>query len=164
MKTVLDLHIHSKYARACSPQLTLANIDKTCRDKGIGIVATGDFTYPAWFSSIEKELEEIGDSGLYRLKKAEDNTVKFILSTELSLIYKDGGKARRVHIMVTAPNLKAARELNNFLDKHYNIRSDGRPILGMSCPKLVELCLSIHPNFLIYSADTRTPWFAMLGF
>ena len=163
MKTVLDLHIHSKYARACSPQLTLANIDKTCRDKGIGIVATGDFTYPAWFSSIEKELEEIGDSGLYRLKKAEDNTVKFILSTELSLIYKDGGKARRVHIMVTAPNLKAARELNNFLDKHYNIRSDGRPILGMSCPKLVELCLSIHPNFLIYPAHIWTPWFAMFG-
>lgn len=163
MKTVLDLHIHSKYARACSPQLTLPNIDATCRQKGIGIVATGDFTYPAWFESIEKETEEIGNSGLYKLKTASDSALKFILSTELSLIYKDNQKARRVHIMVTAPHLKAVKELNSYLDKHYNIRSDGRPILGMTCPDLVKLCLSIDPRFLIYPAHIWTPWFAMFG-
>lgn len=163
MKTVLDLHIHSKYARACSPQLTLENIDTTCRQKGIGIVATGDFTYPAWFKSIEEELEEIGNTGLYKLKTRDNTDLKFILSTELSLIYKDNGKARRVHIMVTAPNLKAVRELNEYLDKKYNIRSDGRPILGMSCPDLVKLCLSIDPHFLIYPAHIWTPWFAMFG-
>lgn len=163
MKTILDLHIHSKYARACSPQLTLPNIDATCRQKGIGIVATGDFTYPAWFTSIEEETEEIGGSGLYKLKTAPDDALKFILSTELSLIYKDNQKVRRVHIMVTAPHLKAVKKLNAYLDKHYNIRSDGRPILGMSCPELVKLCLSIDPHFLIYPAHIWTPWFAMFG-
>jgi len=163
MKTVVDLHIHSKYARACSPQLTLENIDTTCRQKGIGIVATGDFTYPAWFKSIKDELEEIDTTGLYKLKTRDNTDLKFILSTELSLIYKDNGKVRRVHIMVTAPNLQAVSKLNEYLDKKYNIRSDGRPILGMSCPDLVKLCLSIDPQFLIYPAHIWTPWFAMFG-
>lgn len=163
MPTVLDLHIHSKYSRACSPQLTLSNIKKTCRAKGIGIIATGDFTYPAWFKSIEEELEEINTSGLYKLKSAPDDKVKFILSTEVSLIYKDNDKARRIHIVITAPNIKAVKELNKQLDKNFNIRSDGRPILGMSCPDLVKLCLAIDPKFIIYPAHIWTPWFSMFG-
>lgn len=163
MPSVLDLHIHSKHSRACSPQLTLPNIDKTCHEKGIDIVATGDFTYPAWIKSIEDELEEIGSSGLYRLKTATDDKLKFILSTEVSLMYKDNGKGRRIHVMVTAPNLEAVRQLNAYLDPRYNIRSDGRPIMGMSCPELVKLCRSIHPDFLIYPAHIWTPWFGMLG-
>ena len=163
MKTVLDLHLHSKYSRACSPQLTLAGIDSACRTKGVGVVATGDFTYPAWFASLKNELEEIGDSGLYKLKNAPDDKVKFLLSTELALIYKSGGKCRRIHLVVHAPNLQAVGELNEFLGKHYNIRSDGRPILGMSAPDLVKLCLSIHPQFLIYPAHIWTPWFSVFG-
>ena len=163
MKTVLDLHIHSRYSRACSPQLTLAGIDAACRVKGVGVVATGDFTYPAWFLSLKNELTEIGQTGLYKLKSAPDEQVKFLLSTELSLIYKSGGKARRIHLVVHAPNLQAVKELNDFLDKHYNIRSDGRPILGMSAPDLVKLCLKIHPEFLIYPAHIWTPWFSVFG-
>lgn len=163
MQQVLDLHIHSKYSRACSPRLTLENIDKACRIKGVDIIATGDFTFPDWFLDIKNELEEINNSGLYKLKTAKDNKIKFLLSTELALIYKDGGKARRIHIMVQAPNIKAVYELNNYLDKKYNIRSDGRPILGMSAPELVKLCLSIHPQFLIYPAHIWTPWFAVFG-
>jgi len=163
MQQILDLHIHSRYSRACSPQLTLANIDKVCRTKGVDIVATGDFTYPDWFNSIKNELEEISGSGLYKIKSSSDNKIKFILSTELALIYKDGGKVRRIHIMVQAPNVKTVEELNNYLDKKYNIRSDGRPILGMSAPELVKLCLSIHPKFLIYPAHIWTPWFAVFG-
>ncbi|MFA4833992.1 MAG: endonuclease Q family protein [Patescibacteria group bacterium] len=163
MRQILDLHIHSKYSRACSSQLNLSNIDATCRTKGIDIIATGDFTYPEWFLSIKNELEETGNSGLYKLKKAEDSKIKFFLSTELALIYKDGGKARRIHLVVQAPNIKAVEELNNYLDKKYNIRSDGRPILGMKAPELVKLCLSIHPKFLIYPAHIWTPWFAVFG-
>lgn len=163
MRQILDLHIHSRYSRACSRDLTLANIDKICRVKGVDIIATGDFTYPDWFLSIKNELEEIGGSGLYRLKLAKDNSVKFILSTELALIYKDKDKARRIHIVLHAPNINAVAELNKYLDKHYNIRSDGRPILGMSTPELVKLCLSIDPQFLIYPAHIWTPWFSVFG-
>ncbi|MFH0840744.1 MAG: endonuclease Q family protein [bacterium] len=163
MQQILDLHIHSKYSRACSPQLTLPNIEQTCRIKGVDIIATGDFTYSAWFKDIKNHLEEIGNTGLYKLKTAKDEKVKFILSTELSLIYKDKGKCRRIHIMVTAPNIEAVEELNKFLDQHYNIRSDGRPILGMKAPDLVKLCLKINPKFLIYPAHIWTPWFSVFG-
>ncbi len=170
MRQIADLHIHSKYSRACSHNLTLPNIGAACRIKGVDIIATGDFTYPAWFSDIKNELEEIGGSGLYKLKKAKDDKVKFILSTELALIYKSGsprpGKtsnARRIHLVVHAPNIKAVEELNKYLDKKYNIRSDGRPILGMSVVNLMKVCLSIHPKFMVYPAHIWTPWFSVFG-
>lgn len=164
MKQVLDLHIHSRYSRACSPRLTLANIENTCRIKGVDIIATGDFTYPAWFESIKQELAEIAPgAGLYKLKNASDDKIKFILSTEVSLIYKDAGRARRLHIVLHAPDLAAVQELNKQLDKKFNIRSDGRPILGMSAPELVKLVLNINERFLIYPAHIWTPWFSVFG-
>lgn len=188
MQQILDLHIHSRYSRACSPALTLPNIDAACRTKGVDIIATGDFTYPQWFLDINNQLEEIGESGLYRLKTAKDDKVKFVLSTELALVYKDpsassprpdfgelgrvelgtkagqaGGKARRIHLVVLAPNIEAVEKLNNELGKKYNIKSDGRPILGMKAPELVKLCLSIHPKFLIFPAHIWTPWFSVFG-
>ncbi len=163
MQQILDLHIHSKYSRACSHNLTLENIENTCRKKGIDIIATVDFTFPEWFFNIKNELEEIGKTGLYKLKKAPDDKVKFILSTEIALIYKKGDKCRRIHIVVMAPNIKSVEKLNNYLDRKFNIRSDGRPILGMSAPELMKLCLDIHPKFLIYPAHIWTPWFAVFG-
>lgn len=163
MRQIADFHIHSKYSRACSPELTLSNIEATCRIKGVDIIGTGDFTYPDWFSAIKKELKEVGDAGLYRLKKSKDEKIKFILSTELALIYKDGGKARRIHLVVHAPNIKAVEELNKYLDKKYNIRSDGRPILGMGAKELMKICFSIHPLFMIYPAHIWTPWFSVFG-
>ena len=163
MQQILDLHIHSKYSRACSGALTLENIDTTCRQKGIDIVACGDFTHPTWFDCIKNELEEVGSSGLYKLKKREDDKMKFLLSTEVSLIYKDGDRARRLHIVIQAPNIEAVEKLNNKLGKRFNISSDGRPIFGTNAPDLVKLCLEVHPKFLIYPAHIWTPWFAVFG-
>jgi len=164
MQQILDLHIHSRYSRSCSPELTLENIDAACRIKGVDIIATGDFTYPTWFSDIKNKLIETEPgSGLYKLKNAKDDKIKFILSTEVALIYKDGDRARRIHLVIHAPSIEAVEKLNNFLDKNYNIRSDGRPILGMSAPALMKLCLSIDKKFLIYPAHIWTPWFAVFG-
>ena len=164
MQQTLDLHIHSKYSRSCSPDLTLENIEAACRVKGVDIIATGDFTFPDWFSDIKNKLiESKPGSGLYKLKSAKDDKVKFILSTEVALIYKDGGKVRRIHLVIHAPNLSAAEELIKYLDKNYNIRSDGRPILGMNAPALMKLCLGIDSKFLIYPAHIWTPWFAVFG-
>jgi len=163
MDRVLDLHIHSRYSRACSPSLTLENIAASARIKGISIIATGDFTHPRWFLDIKNELVEIGTSGLYRLKSEPEAMVKFILSTEVALIYKDGGRARRLHLMVHAPNLEAVSKLNSILGQSYNIKSDGRPILGISAPRFVRLCLDIDPHFLIYPAHIWTPWFSVFG-
>ena len=168
MRQIADLHIHSKYSRACSPSLTLDNIDKTCRIKGVNIIATGDFTFPDWFADIKKYLipspsSDQEEGSLYVLKSANDDKVKFILSTELALIYKKNDKCRRVHIVVHAPNIEAVDELNKYLDKNYNIRSDGRPILGMHVEELMKLCFSIHHKFLIYPAHIWTPWFSVFG-
>lgn len=164
MQQILDLHIHSKYSRACSSKLTLENIAAACRLKGVDIIATGDFTFPGWFSDIKNKLIETeAGSGLYKLKGAKDDKVKFILSTEVALIYKDAGKVRRIHLVIHAPNIKAAEEFNNYLDKDYNIRSDGRPILGMSAPSLMKLALGIDKKFLVYPAHAWTPWFSVFG-
>lgn len=163
MEKILDLHIHSKYSRACSPSLTLENIGKTAKEKGVDIIATGDFTYPEWFKSIKEDLEEENNSGLYFLKKQPELNTRFILATELSLVYKDLGKTRRLHIMVQAPDIASVKELNNYLDKRYNIRSDGRPILKLKADDLVKICLKINPKFLVYPAHIWTPWYAMFG-
>jgi uncharacterized protein (TIGR00375 family) len=163
MKCVADLHIHSKYSRACSTRLTLEGIESASRTKGVDIIATGDFTYPAWFHEIEEKLEESGPGGLFILKSAPDDKIKFILSTEIALIYKQGGQARRIHVVMHAPGIDAVKELNGYLDSRYNIRSDGRPILGMSAVELSKLCFSIHPDFIIYPAHIWTPWFSVFG-
>jgi len=174
MRQIADFHIHSRYSRACSRDLTLQNIEKTCRTKGLDIIGTGDFTYPLWFESIKNDLEEIKlihsgkegdrrDSGLYKLKSALNSQIKFILTTEVALIYKKGERTRRIHIVIHAPNVLAVAELNKYLDKNYNIRSDGRPILGMSVPELCRLCFSVDPGFIIYPAHIWTPWFSVFG-
>lgn len=163
MEQIVDLHIHSKYSRACSSKLTLDNIDHACRRKGVHIISTSDFTFPQWFAGIKDKLEEINGTGLYKLKSKDDTNVKFILATELALIYKDGEHVRRIHIMVNAPNTEAVEELNRYLGDRYNLTADGRPILGIKAPELVDVCLKIHPRFMIYPAHIWTPWFAIFG-
>ncbi|MFA5318016.1 MAG: endonuclease Q family protein [Patescibacteria group bacterium] len=176
MQQILDLHIHSKYSRACSKQLELEQIARTCEIKGVDIIATGDFTFPKWFDAI-KDLTPSpppykgeGSSGLYQLPNSK---TKFILSTELALIYKqDSGHAnkggvnhaRRLHIVVLAPNLKAVEKFNKYLDSHgFNIKSDGRPILGMSAIELCKILFNIDEKFMVIPAHIWTPWFSIFG-
>lgn len=162
MKQVLDLHLHSKYSRACSPQLTLENIAETCVAKGVDIVSTADFTHPLWFKEISGKLEEIKNSGLYRLKNSALVT-KFILGAEVSLVYKDKGKTRRLHLLIHAPSIQIVAKLNDKLNERFNLRSDGRPILGISAPLFCKLCFDISPDFIIYPAHIWTPWYAIFG-
>lgn len=164
MQLIFDGHIHSRYSRACSRDLTLENIARYSQIKGIDLIATGDFTHPQWFSSIEKELIETSpNSGFYCLRSGNFPKVKFLLSTEVALIYKAGGRARRLHIVVHGPSLEAVRELNRLLGLRFNVKSDGRPILGISAPDFVKLCLSVSPQFIIYPAHIWTPWFSVFG-
>jgi len=162
MKIIADLHIHSKYSRACSGQLVLPEIDKYCEMKGVDIVATGDFTHPEWFKSLKEELVE-KESGLYGLKANKDSKVRFLCSTEISCIYSKGGKVRRLHICILAPNLKVVEKINLALDKIGNIKSDGRPILGLDAKELARIVLGIDEKCMIIPAHIWTPWFAMFG-
>jgi len=163
MQQILDLHIHSKYSRACSKNLELEQIVKTCEIKGVDIIATGDFTFPKWEEALTLTLSQ-RERGLYALKDDNSN-VRFILSTELALIYKQGeGHARRLHLVVLAPNLKAVKKFNKYLeDKGYNIKSDGRPILGMSAIELCKILFDIDEKFMIIPAHIWTPWFSVFG-
>ena len=144
-----------------SPQMTLPNIAAWAARKGIGLVATGDWTHPIWFREIESQLEEKGN-GLLSLKTQNDP--KFLLATEVSSIYSQGGKVRRVHTLIWVPTLESARKISQEMTKRgCNLMSDGRPIVGLSCIHIAELVLSIEPKALIIAAHCWTPWFSVYG-
>ncbi len=162
MRIFADLHIHSKYSRACSQQLVPTEIAKWCAYKGIKVVGTGDFTHPGWLSELKNSLQA-QEPGLYTLK---DNpaSVRFVFSTELSCIYKQGEACRRIHVCILAPSYETAKRLTTELkNRNFNLASDGRPILGLSVKNLTQLILDLDPKCLIFPAHIWTPWFALLG-
>ena len=162
IRQILDLHIHSKYSRACSKRLELPIIAKTCETRGIDIVVTGDMTHPAWFEHMQEHLVE-SNEGIYSLKDKSSST-KFVLGTELSVIKKDKGKTRRVHHCVFAPNLAVVAKLNAKLNADgFNLRSDGRPILGMTSKQLLEYLLEVDDRIQLIPAHAWTPWFGVFG-
>ncbi|MCF6277096.1 MAG: endonuclease Q family protein [Candidatus Magasanikbacteria bacterium] len=162
IKQILDLHIHSKYSRACSKRLELSTIAKACEIRGIDIVATGDFTHPKWFESIKNELVE-SSVGVYKLKNKKSKT-KFILGTEVSSIKKHKGKTRRVHLLIFAPNIEIAEKFNKTLEqKGFNLKSDGRPILGIPSKDILKLMLEVDERMVMIPAHAWTPWFGIFG-
>jgi len=177
MRQIADLHIHSKYSRACSRELVLPKIAEWCGYKGIDIVATGDFTHPAWLKDIKEQLEPLGN-GLFGLKSTASvdgstkltmttsavSSAKFILGTEISCIYTQGDKCRRIHINIFFPEIADVEKLISALEKMgCNLISDGRPIIGLSAKELARICLEINSKALIIPAHAWTPWFSIFG-
>jgi len=174
MKFVADLHLHSHFSRATSPQLDLEHLSKWAQLKGVTVVGTGDFTHPGWLDEVEKKLEPAED-GLFRLKdefsratqaevpKACRGDVRFMLTTEISNIYKRLDKVRKVHNLIFSPSLATARKIQARLETIGNIRSDGRPILGLDSRDLLEITLESDPLAFFIPAHIWTPWFSMLG-
>ncbi len=157
MKIIADLHIHSKYSRATSKNIDLDGLSQGSEIKGINVVGTGDFTHPVWFSHLKENLKE--ENGLYRYK----GNTRFMLTSEISCIYKKNDKVRKIHILLLGPNLEAVSKLNSKLNKIGNIVSDGRPILGMDVKDLLELVLETSQDFLFIPAHIFTPWFSIFG-
>lgn len=159
---ILDLHIHSRYSRACSADLELPKIANACERKGIDIVVTGDFTHPAWIKHIKEKLTE-DNKGIYKLKD-NSSVTRFILGTEISCIYKHKDATRRVHLLILAPSIAAVEKFNTILtEKGVNIRSDGRPIMGLSAKEVLRIILDIDLRFMMIPAHIWTPWFAVFG-
>ncbi len=180
---ITDLQIHSRFSRAVSGAMTIPNIALWAQRKGIGIVATGDWTHPMWFREIERDLEEIGN-GLLKLKAdvasheyetgrgqvlrsprhATKGSPVFLLATEVSCIYSQGGRVRRVHTLIWVPSIAAARKISQEMTKRgCNLLSDGRPIVGLTSVQIAELVLTIEPKALIIPAHAWTPWFSVYG-
>jgi uncharacterized protein (TIGR00375 family) len=174
MKFIADLHIHSKYSRATAKNLDLENIYIAAQIKGITVVGTGDFTHPGWVSEIKEKLEE-AEPGLFKLKKKFSercdqsvpqscrNKVRFILQTEISNIYKKNNRVRKNHNLVFFKNIDSIERFNERLDKIGNIKSDGRPILGLDARDLLEIVLETSDGGVLIPAHIWTPWFSMLG-
>jgi len=163
MRQIADFHIHSPYSRAVSKEMTLENLDSWARKKGITILGTGDFTHPVWFSEIQKKLEE-REPGLFALKtnKSADAT-RFILTSEISSIYTKKNKGRRVHNLIFAPSLEAVKKIITQLGWIGNLKSDGRPILGLDAKELLKIVLEVDPKCFLVPCHAWTPWFSIFG-
>jgi PHP family Zn ribbon phosphoesterase len=202
MQIIADLQLHSRFSRAVSKAMTIPYIAEWSRRKGIGLVATGDWTHPMWMREIERYLEEVGN-GLLRLKSDAEvgaplvsprpfdfaqgkqkastlssregletarlpasvtDTPLFLLATEISCIYSQGGKVRRIHTLIWVPSIDAARKIGQEMTRRgCNLLSDGRPIVGLTSIQLAQLVLSVEPYALIIPAHAWTPWFSIYG-
>jgi len=162
MEYVADLHMHSKYAMACSEHLTLENMDQAAKEKGIGIVGTGDFTHPRWLQEIKPMLKDDA-SGMYTLKGSSTGT-RFVLSSEVCTIFEEKGRYRKIHNCILAPSIEVVEQINAQLSKHADLSSDGRPALNKLTPAgLVEIVMGVSRECFVFPAHLWTPWFGALG-
>lgn len=156
MSVFVDLHMHSRFSRACSEDINISNLEKHARMKGIDVLATGDITHPVWI----KELKSLDErDGLLFSKTG----FRFLLSGEVSNIYQQDGKSRRVHNLILARNFEILDSMNRELEKYGRLSSDGRPILKMSCPELVETLKGVDRTIEVIPAHIWTPWFSIFG-
>jgi uncharacterized protein (TIGR00375 family) len=163
MKVVADLQIHSRFARAVSPQMVIPVISSWASKKGIDLVATGDWTHPLWFRELQTNLVESGE-GIYKSREAPKEASSFLLSTEVSSIYSQGGKTRKVHTLIFAPSFQVVEKINKqLIERGANLFSDGRPIVGLSAKVVAEIALGVEPRCLIIPAHAWTPHFSLYG-
>ena len=171
MKMIADLHIHSRFSMATSKEGMPENLDFWARKKGISLIGTGDFTHPVWREELKERLVSEGN-GLYRLRDAyvkEESRkfpgegTRFVVSGEISSIYKKNGKTRKIHNVILLPSLEAADAMAQRLEKIGNIHSDGRPILGLDSHDLLEMMLDVCPEGILIPAHIWTPHFSVLG-
>jgi len=173
MLYIADLHIHSPYSRATSKQSTLAGLAAWAGVKGIQVVGTGDFTHPGWFRQLQEQLVE-AEPGYFRLRDPEVPPVlegiapkaaecRFVLTAEISSIYKRHGAVRKIHNLLFVPDFRAAAKINAKLAGIGNIESDGRPILGLDSRDLLEILLEATDDGFLVPAHVWTPWFSLFG-
>ena len=157
MMYIADLHIHSRFSRATSTKINLETLSTWAKIKGINLLATGDILHPAWFSEIKNKLKE-KEEGIY-----EYNGIDFVLETEVSTIYKDKGKIRKIHIVFLFPDFEAAERYAKFLSKRWNLEADGRPIVGLHVRELIKRAIDIDERTVVIPAHIWTPWFSLFG-
>ncbi|MBF0484191.1 MAG: UvrD-helicase domain-containing protein [Candidatus Omnitrophica bacterium] len=175
MRFITDFHIHSHCSLATSKELMPEFLDLWARIKGVKVVATGDFTHPGWIKELKEKLQP-AEPGLFKLKKEfilkthpyfidlPDIEPRFLLSAEISTIFKRNDRVRKVHSVILSPDFKTAEKISHkLIDLGANLKSDGRPIIGMDCKNLLDLSLSVSPDIFFIPAHIWTPWFSVLG-
>lgn len=158
MEIISDLHLHSKYSRATSKQLDIPNLEKWGKVKGLNLLGTSDFTHPEWIKEIKANLEDDG-TGILKTKGG----MNFVMQTEVSLIYTDMGKGRRVHNVILAPDISTAEQITEYFKSKGRVDYDGRPIFKIPCAEMTEEMMSINKDIEVIPAHIWTPWFGLLG-
>jgi uncharacterized protein (TIGR00375 family) len=161
MRIVADLHIHSRYSRACSREMNALSLARWAEIKGVQLLGTGDFTHPCYLAELKAELEPTG-GGLLRPKKRK-NPPYFMLTVEVSNIYRQGGRLRKIHSLLFAPDFTAVDKINHQLAKSADLAVDGRPTLTFPAKDLVKIALDASPDCLVVPAHAWTPWFSVFG-
>ncbi len=170
MKFVADFHVHSKYSRATSKEMDVENLARWANFKGVSLLGTGDWTHPFYFAELKQKLQPTGN-GLFTLKKefknsagnSSQNEVHFMLTTEVSNMFQQGGSSRRVHTLIFAPSFEVVEKINEELSGFGKLGSDGRPIFGFPTKELVEIITDITDECFIVPAHAWTPWFSVFG-
>ena len=174
MKFIGDLHVHSYFSRATARNLDPEHLTLWGKKKGITLIGTGDFTHAGWITELQQKTVE-AENGLYRLKPELESAIeeelpdscriltRFLLTGEISCIYKKGGKTRKLHHLILMPDMDATLRLNKKLDRIGNIKSDGRPILGLDSRDLLEIVLDVSEKAFFIPAHIWTPWFSLFG-
>jgi uncharacterized protein (TIGR00375 family) len=162
IRVIADLHIHGRYSRATSEQMSLGETAKYAKMKGLNLVGTGDFTHPMWLSEIKEVLTPEADSGLLKLSNT-DSPVRFMLQTEVCTIFDYGGNSKKVHHVILAPNIEVVEQNNERLKKYGDLKADGRPILDATAPQLVEEIMAVSEDNMVFPAHAWTPWFSLFG-
>jgi uncharacterized protein (TIGR00375 family) len=174
MRYIADLHIHSPYSRATSKSSNLAGLAAWSIIKGIDVIGSGDFTHPGWFRELRENLQP-AEPGFFKLKDPNipqviesvltdrANKCRFILTAEISSIYKRHGSVRKIHNILFVPDFESASRINTRLAGIGNIESDGRPILGLDAHDLLEIVLELAPEGFMVPAHIWTPWFSLFG-
>jgi uncharacterized protein (TIGR00375 family) len=163
MRVISDLHVHSKYSRATSERMVIEEITRFARVKGLNLVGTGDFTHPRWLKELGEDLVEVSDTGLYKPAKDPDSPVHYMITGEVSTIFTFEGKIKKIHHVILTPGLEAAIQVNDRLSRYGNLTVDGRPVLDMTAPQLVEEVMGVSDENVVIPSHAWTPWFSIFG-
>lgn len=158
MKLIADLHIHSRYSRATSPEMNIDSLSKYAKMKGLNLLGTGDYTHPSQMTDMKRLLKRDSETGFY-----VHNGMNFIPSTEVSLIYTQNGKGYRVHQCIVSPDIETAEQITAWLNTKGRVDYDGRPIFKIPSPEFVEKVMEINKDNFVFPAHIYTPWFSMFG-
>ena len=163
MRVTADLHIHSRYSRATSERMSIEEIGRFARIKGLNLVGTGDFTHPKWFAEMQETLVPEPGTGLYKIAKKPELPVRFMATAEVSTIFTFAGETKKIHHVILTPSLENAAQINDRLSKYGDLASDGRPTLNMDAPHLVEEVMEVSSQNMVFPAHAWTPWFSIFG-
>jgi uncharacterized protein (TIGR00375 family) len=163
MRVIADLHMHSRYSRATSAKMNVNEVSRFAKIKGLNLIGTGDFSHPRWLKELNTDLAEVEGTNLYKPSGEPESPIRFMITNEVSTIFTFEGKAKKVHHVILTPSLEIAAQINDRLAKYGDLAVDGRPMLSMTAPQLVEEIMQVSLENEVFPAHAWTPWFSIFG-